>query len=144
MASDFSSNESSSHSDFLRRHARRMLNAAHSDHPSAALPVLRRVHAAGVLPLPRLTDIHRERHTLQLKHMLHTLAKELGYAAWDACKRDIDHRPTEVLDRFRMDLGEFGDYHRLWFADESAARNWQQENGGRVVVYGSQAAVVMR
>src|SRR4051812_32925573 len=118
MSSAFSSRESSlSHSDFLRRHARRMLNAAHSDHPSAALPVLRQVHAASILPSPRLTDLHRERHSLQLKHMLHTLARELGYAAWDACKREIDYRPPEVLDRFRMDLGEFGDYHRLWFAD---------------------------
>jgi len=40
--------------------------------------------------------------------MFRTLSAELGYASWDACKRDIDRRPSQILDRFRLDLSAFG------------------------------------
>ncbi len=76
--------------------------------------------------------------------MFRTLARELGYTAWDECKRDVDRRSLEVLDRYRMDMGAFGDFHRIWFSNENAAHQWQRENGGRVIVYGSQAAVITR
>lgn len=145
MHSSFPVDESlSSNSDFLHRYARRMLRAARSTHTSVALPVVRRVYTAGILPWPRLADLYRERNTLQLKHMFRTLAIELGYAAWDECKRDVNRRSPDVLDRFRMDLGEFGDYNRIWFSDEASARRWQSENGGHVVVYGNQAAVMTK
>lgn len=133
---------SDTNTDFLRRYARLMLRAARSEHPSKALPILRRVHAARAVPAGRVTELYHARDTLQLKHMFHTLAIELGYAGWDACKRDIDLRPAEKLDRFRLDLGAFGDYEHVWFSDAPAARAWQREHGGRVVVYGSQAVVM--
>lgn len=131
-----------SNTDFLRRYARRLLREIRSDQASRAMPVLRRVHAARVVPVERLTDLYRSRNTMQLKHMLHTLAAELGYANWDACKHDVDLRPPEALDRFRFDLGAFGDYEHIWFSDAPAARQWQQEHGGHVVVYGNQAVVM--
>lgn len=127
---------------FLRRYARRMLRDVHSARSSQALPVVRRVHAAGVVDSKRLADLYHVRASLQLKHMFRTLAKELGYATWEACKRDVDRLPPGVLDRFRMDLGLFGDYNKIWFSDEDSARQWQAKHGGHVVVYGSQAAVV--
>lgn len=119
-----------------------MLRDACSEHPSDALPVVRRVHAAGILPFRRLTELYHARAELQLKHMLRTLAAELGYASWADCKRDIESRPAAVLDRFRMDMGAFGDFNQVWFADQAAARRWQQENGGHVVTYGTQAVVM--
>lgn len=128
--------------DFLRRYARGMLRSAHAEQPSKALPIVRRVHAAHVLPVPRLTELYHSRATLQLKHMFRTLASELGYASWDACKRDVDHRPTEMLDRFRLDLGAFNDLEHIWFADQPTAAAWQRQHGGRMVVYGSQAVVM--
>lgn len=131
-----------SNADFLRRHARRMLNDVHSERPSDALPVARRVHAAGILPFGRLAELYHARASLQLKHMLRTLAAELGYASWADCKRDIERRPAAELDRFRVDLGAFGDFNQLWFADQAAARRWQRENGGHVVAYGKQAVVM--
>lgn len=138
-----SKSSATSRSDFLRRYARRMLRDARSVHPSRALPVLRRVHAAAIVRAPRLADLYHARAELQLKHMLHTIAAELGYAAWDACKHDVDRRPPEVLDRFRLDLGAFGDYNQVWFSDEAAAQRWQRENGGHMVKYGRQAVVIM-
>lgn len=131
-----------SKADFLRRLARRMLRDAHSDQPSAALPVVRRVHAAGILPQARLSGLYHARAGLQLKHMLRTLAAELGYACWADCKRDIERQPAAVLDRFRVDLGAFGDFNQVWFADQDAALRWQRENGGHLVAYGRQAVVM--
>jgi hypothetical protein len=119
-----------------------MLRDARSDHPSKALPIIRRVHSAGILPTPRLTDLYQARESLQLKHILRTVAAELGYATWDACKHDVDRQPSSVLDRFRLDLGGFGDYNQIWFSNESTAQEWQREHGGHVVVYGSQAVVM--
>lgn len=128
--------------DFLRRYARGMLRSAHSQQPSSALPIVRRVHAARAVVGHRLTALYHQRDTLQLKHMFRTVAAELGYASWDACKRDIDRRPAEVLDRFRFDLGTFGDHQHLWFADKAGAQDWQRQHGGRMVEYGSQAVVM--
>lgn len=134
---------SSTHNtDFLRRCARNMLRDARSSHPSKALPVIRRVHAAGILPIPRLADLYRARVALQLKHVLRTIAAELGYASWEVCKHDVDHLSPDVLDRFRVDLGVFGDYNQIWFSNASAAQEWRNEHGGHVVVYGSQAVVM--
>ena len=132
-----------SNTEFLRRCARRMLNDVHSTHPSQALPAVRRLHTANVLPAVRLTDLYRQRNAIRLKHVLHAIAAELGYANWTDCKREVDRRPATLLDRFRMDIGAYGDYNKLWFADEGAARDWQLQNGGHVVVYGKQAAVVV-
>lgn len=133
---------SESNTDFLRRYARRILRQARSNQPSKALPILRRVHAARAVPVERVTDLYQGREALQLKHMYRTVAIELGYDSWDACKRDIERQPKETLDRFRLDLGAFGDYAHIWFSDAPAARAWQREHGGRVVVYGSQAVVM--
>lgn len=119
-----------------------MLRSAHSDQPSKALPIVRRVHAAGKTADARVAQRYHTRATLQLKHMFRTLAAELGYATWDACKRDIDRRPPEVLDRFRLDLGAFGDHEQIWFADQPTATARQREHGGRMVEYGKQAVVM--
>jgi hypothetical protein len=128
--------------DFLRRYARRMLREARSPQPSKALPIVRRVHAARAAPAGRVTDLYHARETLQLKHMFRTIAVELGYADWDACKRDVDRHPPEMLDRFRLDLGAFGDYEHVWFSDAPSAQAWQREHGGKLVVYGKQAVVM--
>jgi hypothetical protein len=133
---------SESNKDFLRRYARRMLRDAHSPHPSRSLPIVRRVHAARAVPVSRLTELYHVRETLQLKHMFRTIAAELGYDSWDACKREIDNRPADILDRFRLDLGAFGDFEHIWFPDEPTATAWQREHGGKVVVYGRQAVVM--
>ncbi|GAB3628608.1 hypothetical protein [Pandoraea terrae] len=120
-----------------------MLNDVHGDRASSALPVLRRVLAAGVTPHAKLTALFAEREALQLKHMLHTLAAELGFARWEACKAAIDQTDGAMLDRYRFDLGAFGDYEKTWFPDEATAREWQREHGGYVVRYGSQAVAIL-
>lgn len=128
--------------EFLRRYARRLLRDARSAQPSKILPVMRRVYAAGVFPQTRLPELYHARASLLLKHILYTLATELGYANWADCKRDVNGRPASILDRFRLDLGEFGGLHQVWFRNETSAQQWRQQHGGHVVVYGGQAVVM--
>lgn len=130
------------HAEFLRRHARRLLRAAHAD-ASHALPVLRRIRAAGAIPEHSLIELYAGREGVRLKHVLNMLAIELGYADWGACKRDIDGRDTALLDALRLDAGLFGDFATNWFPDEPAARAWQAEHGGYVVRYGRQAVAIL-
>ena len=111
-------------SEFLRRYARRLLRAARSPAPSTALPVLRRIIAMKVMPELRVTDLYAVRETVQLKHVLHMLSRELGYTAWEICKDRIDGCGTDMLDRYRLELGMFADYQQNWFADAATARDW--------------------
>ncbi|MDN0085191.1 hypothetical protein QU487_21005 [Crenobacter sp. SG2305] len=134
---------SETNSAFLRDYARRMLRQTQGEQPSRALPVRRRVLTAQVTPERKLTDLYARRESLQLKHMLHTLAAELGFASWEHCKAEIDLRPAALLDRYRLDLGAYGDYETNWFPDKAAVRQWQQQHGGYVLRYGEQAAAIL-
>jgi len=138
-----SSGENPSNSDFLRNYARRLLRRARSLEPSQSLPVLRRIVAVDIMPELRITELYSARTTLQLKHILHMLAKELGFAAWELCKKQIDQCAPAILDRYRLDLGMFGDYQQNWFADAETAQAWQKENGGYLVNVGRQVVAIL-
>jgi hypothetical protein len=130
-------------SEFLRRYARRLLRDARSPEASKAMPILRRIVAAQLVPELRLTDLYASRATLQLKHLLHMMARELGFPTWEVCKRQIDDRHAAVLDRYRLELGMFGDYEKNWFADAATARAWQSSHGGYLVRYGAQTVAIL-
>lgn len=131
------------HSEFLRRHARRLLRDARALPPSQSLPVLRRVLDVGLMPELKLMDLYAVRASLQLKHVLQVLARELGFADWALCKREIDASDPALLDRYRFEQGQFGDYRQNWFADAATARQWQQQHGGYIVTYGKQAVAIL-
>ncbi|MBP0600448.1 hypothetical protein J8I26_20220 [Herbaspirillum sp. LeCh32-8] len=130
-------------SDFLRRYAKRMLRAARADGRSEALPVLRRIVAAQVTPEISLAELHPLRASLQLKHVLHTLARELGFPSWESCARQVDAKPSSLLDRYRFELGMFRDFETNWFPDMNAAQGWQREHGGYLIAYGNQAVAIL-
>jgi hypothetical protein len=130
-------------SEFLRRHARRLLRRAREDTMSAALPVVRRLLAAGVTRVETLAELHQTRADIQLKHVLNMLAVELGHVGWDACKPVLDTREPAIIDRYRFDAGAFGDYEKVWFANAAEAREWQREQGGYIVEYGDQAVAIL-
>jgi hypothetical protein len=134
---------SATNSEFLRRYARRLLRDARAPEASKAMPVLRRIVAVRLVPEMRLTDLYASRTTLQLKHLLHMLARELGFPAWEVCKREIDCCDTKMLDRYRLELGMFGDYEKNWFVDIDTALAWQGEHGGYLVRYGKQAVAIL-
>jgi len=129
--------------EFLRRHARRLLRLAHANNTSSAMPVVRRVLAAGVTRAETLAELYETRAHVQLKHVLNMLALELGHFGWHACKPVLDTREPAVIDRYRFDAGAFGDYEKVWFAGAGAAREWQREHGGYIVEYGDQAVAIL-
>ena len=127
---------------FVRRHARRLLRDARSDSLVASLPAIRMLHRCGVCrPQQSVAQIHRERHRVQLKHVLRAVAIELGFPDWERCRAQIDDLPASALDRYRLDLPG-GGYPNLWFSSEVQARQWQRSHGGDVRRYGPQAVVL--
>ncbi|MFT4436132.1 hypothetical protein [Caballeronia sp. 15715] len=136
-------NSGLTNTEFLRRHARRLLHRARADDTSTAMPIARRLLAAGVTRAETLAGLHKTRTEVQLKHILNMLAVELGHFGWDACKPELDTREPAVIDRYRFDAGAFGDYEKVWFAGADAAREWQREYGGYIVEYGDQAVAIL-
>ena len=136
-------NSDLTNTEFLRRHARGLLRRAHADSTSTAMPVVRRLLAAGVTRAETLAQLHETRADVQLKHILNMLAVELGHFGWDACKPVLDTRESAVIDRYRFDVGAFGDHEKVWFAGADIAREWQREHGGYIVEYGDQAVAIL-
>ncbi|AMM14423.1 hypothetical protein AX768_10245 [Burkholderia sp. PAMC 28687] len=137
-------NTDSCNTEFLRRHARRLLRLARGESTSTAMPVLRRLLAAGVMrEATTLTQLHEKRAAIQLKHVLNMLAVELGHFGWDACQAVVDTQAPAVIDRYRFDAGAFGDYEKVWFASAAESREWQREHGGYIVEYGDQAVAIL-
>ncbi|GAB3627738.1 hypothetical protein GCM10027419_25890 [Pandoraea terrae] len=58
-------------------------------------------------------------------------------------KAAIDQTDGAILDRYRFDLGAFGDYEKTRLPDEATAREWQRKHAGYVVRYGSQAVAIL-
>jgi hypothetical protein len=129
--------------EYLRRHARRLLRLAQADSTSSAMPVLRRLFAAGVTRADTLTQLNETRASIQLKHVLNLLAVELGHVGWDACKLVLDTQAAHVIDRYRFDAGAFADHEKVWFTSVEQAREWQREHGGYIVEYGDQAVAIL-
>lgn len=130
-------------SDFLRRYAKRLLRAARADGGSESLPVLRRIVAMQVTPEISVAELFPLRASLQLKHVLHTLARELGFPSWEICARQVDAQPSRLLDRYRFELGMFRDFETNWFPDMALAQDWQRSHGGYLIAYGRQAVAIL-
>ena len=137
-------NNSPDNTSFLRRYARRLLRDVREGGTARALPILRRLIAQKITPELRLQELYAVRNSIQLKHMLHLLARELGFAAWERCKDEIDRYPASLLDRYRLDLGMYGDYQQNWFASRDLADAWQAEHGGYLIQYGRQVVAILR
>lgn len=128
---------------FLRHHARRLLDCVRTGNTSASLPVMRRLLASGAVKVTGLSALREARASIQLKHVLNMLATELGYPGWDACKAVADTRGPEAIDRYHFDAGAFGDFEKTWFSIAAQAREWQREHGGYIVGYGDQAVAIL-
>ncbi|MEK8034735.1 hypothetical protein AACH06_28285 [Ideonella sp. DXS29W] len=126
--------------DIVLRQARKLHLAAKSDSLSSAMPVLRRIHAAGIFPSKTLFALHRERGSIQRKHLLRLLAIEAGYPDWERFRPELAHWSPEALEHFKV-ADEWTPYLNAWFASEAQASAYAQAHGGRVVRYGPHAVV---
>lgn len=122
------------------RMARTLHRAAKDATLLVAMPAVRRVHAAGVLAELTLSALYRQRHLLQRKHFLRTLAVEAGFSNWESYLPTLRGQPPQALEKYRTGL-EFG-YPNAWFSTHAQAIAFAEEHGGMVVRYGQQAMVV--
>lgn len=125
----------------LRRAARTLHRAAHSGGLAAAMPALRRIHAAGLFPDRSLSLLYRERQVLKRKHFLRALAIEMGFPDWERMLPHLDEVPSEALEQFEPPGPSFGRLN-LWFSSEAQAQAYALDRGGRVLRMGTQAMVV--
>ena len=123
------------------RQARRLHRAAQSGPLLQALPALRRVHAAGVLPGMGISALYRQRHVLRRKHFLRTLAIEAGYADWESWRPVLVTMLPQALDHFRLET-EWNVHLNSWFSSPQEATEFARQHGGRVLRVGRQAAVL--
>lgn len=105
-----------------------------------AMPAVRRAHAAGAFAELPLSTLYRQRHLLQRKHFLRTLAVEAGFANWESYLPALRAQPAQAPEHYNSGL-EFG-YPNAWFSTHAQAVAFAEEHGARVVRYGQQAMVV--
>lgn len=127
--------------DLVRREARRLHRSAASASLSIALPVLRRLIAAGIFPGNSLKDLFHGREAIRRKHTLRLLARESGFDSWESFSPTLIGLDPRAVDRFRID--ECGNaFLNLWFPNEPAAQTFAAANGGRVLRIGAHAVVL--
>lgn len=136
-----SSNQTNQQVEILLRQAKRLHRSAKTGSISHAMPVLRRIVAAGVCPNESLSSLFKQRETLQRKHLLRMLAVEAGYPSWEKYKPILlamsEHEalPTPFN-------GDDITHLNLWFSNEQQAQAYANEHGGKVLKYGQQAVVI--
>ncbi len=122
------------------RQARTLHRASKDATLLAAMPAVRRAHAAGVFAELTLSALYRQRHLLQRKHFLRMLAVEAGFANWESYLPALRNHPPQALEHYTS-WREFG-YPNAWFSTHAQAIAFAEERGGKVVRYGHQAMVV--
>ena len=123
------------------RQARKLHRAAQSSSLLLAMPALRRVHAAGIIPNSALSRLFRDRNDLKRKHFLRTLAVEAGFAHWEDFRPHLDQMPPEAFEHFNG-ADERSAVLNLWFSNEAQAQAYASVRGGRVLRFGTQALVI--
>ena len=127
--------------DLVLMQARRLHLAAKAGSISSAMPVLRRIHAAGLFPDKPLGALFRQRATLKRKHFLRLLAVESGFPDWERFRPVLQHWSPEALDHFKVAEEGFA-FLNCWFSTEEQALAYVEQHGGRVLRVGRQAIVM--
>ncbi|HCX83276.1 MAG: hypothetical protein A3E00_07965 [Curvibacter sp. RIFCSPHIGHO2_12_FULL_63_18] len=125
--------------DLALRQARLLHRAAQTGTLTQALPALRRAHSAGLFSELSLSSLYRQRHLLQRKHFLRTLAAEAGHASWAEYLPTL--RAQAAHDFAHYTTGREYGYPNAWFSTHAEAAAYAAEHGGKVVRYGQQAMV---
>jgi hypothetical protein len=132
-------------SDLLRALARQLHRDATSASLRVALPVLRRLLATHTLRDLTLPQLHRQRNTVQRKHLLRMLAIEAGFSSWEHYSLALPGMTTAQLQHLDL-LRATAGYPNLWFSTPEAAQahihTHGNAQGGRVVKVGMQAVVL--
>jgi len=110
---------------------------------SQVMPVIRRLYAADVLYGKALSQLFKERLTLQRKHFLRLLAIESGFKSWEELKPALETgQQVHVAEPFTNTVNDTS-VMKIWCSSELEAKNYVAVNGGEVVQYGDQAMVLL-
>lgn len=134
----------SSHSDAARLVldvARRLHRAAMSESLAVSLPVLRRILASATLRNISLAELRRRNQMVQRKHILRTLAIEVGFSSWEEYRRALDTMTADQLQHFDLVYRGAG-YPNLWFPSLAQAREHAAVNGGIALRLGEHGVVL--
>ncbi len=126
----------------LLREAKRLHRAAASESLSQSLPVLRRLLQQQVLQGIALTELRRQRHIVQRKHLLRLLALEAGFDNWERYRASLATMSVDDLAHFDMIRTQVG-YPNHWFSTPEAAQRHVDTHGGRMMRVGQQAVVLL-
>jgi hypothetical protein len=121
--------------------ARRLHKAATSESLALSLPVLRRVLATQTLRDLALPALHRDRASVQRKHILRMLAIEAGHDSWEAYRVALSTPAPQDLEHFDLMRSAAG-YPNLWFSTPEQAAAHAATHGGRAVRVGPQAVIL--
>lgn len=127
--------------DMVLRQARRLHRAARTGSISVAMPAIRRAHAAGVFSELTVSALYRQRHLLQRKHFLRTLAIESGFPDWERFRPELQRLAPEALVHLQAAETLWSSLNH-WFSTEAEAAAHAHTHGGRVLRMGHQAVVV--
>ncbi|AJO79631.1 hypothetical protein [Pseudomonas sp. MRSN 12121] len=132
----------SSAASLVLREARRLHRSATCATLASALPILRRLLASDSLPGLSLPELYRQRDQVQRKHLLRTLAREAGFASWEAYRQALDELAPEQLQHFELVYRQAG-HLNCWFSSLDEARAYVASHGGRLLPVGQQAVVLV-
>jgi hypothetical protein len=126
--------------DAVLREARKLHRAAISESLARSLPILRRILSSGSLQGVALPALHRQRNTVQRKHVLRTLAVEAGFPSLETYRPALAGKTAAQLEHFDMVQRAQG-YPNTWFSTHAEALEYAAQHGGRTLRVGRQAVV---
>jgi len=110
---------------------------------SQIMPVIRRLHVADIFYGTALSQLFKERLTLQRKHFLRLLAIESGYKSWEALKPALEEKLHANIKEPFTNTANDTSVMKIWCSSESEAKDYVAKNGGEVIRYGDQAMVLL-
>lgn len=125
----------------LTREARRLHKLAVSSSKMKALPVLRRLISSGVFTRFSLVQLYQQQASIQRKHLLNLLAKEMEYGSWPLLRAALEHPEVNIHQHPSFELREIG-YPNIWFSSLDQAQEHTSRHGGKAFEVGTQAVVV--
>lgn len=126
--------------DAMLQLARKLHRTAQKGPISAAMPAIRRAHAAGVFGDEPLKAVYQRRQALQRKHFLRTLAVEAGFADWETYLPTLRAQTLDAVAHLASPYGTTGSLNH-WFSTYEQALVFADQHGQAALTIGKHAMV---
>lgn len=126
--------------DAMLQLARKLHRAAQKGPISAAMPAIRRAHAAGMFGVEPLQAVYQRRQSLQRKHFLRTLAVEAGFTDWETYLPTLRGQTLDTVAHLAMPYGTTGSLNH-WFSSYEQAHAFASRRGRAALSIGKHVMV---